>query len=249
MPAAASFRYSVSDAFNYGWKKFQENIGPWILGCLIALAAMVVLYVIFLVILFPIMASNSVTVVETRNGTAELVTTGGSSTLTIIISVIFGVLIALLGWIISAQFVRAALGVTDRGKIDLGIFFKGEYLGIVIVAAIILSVIQLVLGLIGIIPILGWIIQFIGSILVSFFAQFYAYFVLDRHEKAWDSIKASFAFVNQHLSNIIVLFLASVLALFIGAILCGIGLFIAIPVTAMAHAYTYRCLNREPIAA
>ncbi len=244
---APTGRFSVGDAFNYGWKKFQQNIGPWLLGCLIALAAMAILYFIMIAVMVPIVASNA-TVVETRNG-VEVISTGGGGAGALIVSIIFGVLIALLGWIISAQFIRAALGVTDQGKIDLGIFFKKEFLGPVIVASIILAIIQLVLGLIGIIPIIGWLIQFIGSIVVAFFAQFYAYFVLDQQQAPVDSIKSSFSFVNKHLANIIVLFLASLLALFIGAILCGIGLFVAIPVTVMAHAYTYRFLNNEPIAA
>ena len=141
------------------------------------------------------------------------------------------------------------LGVTDRGRIDLGIFFKKEFLGAVIVAAIILAAIQFVLTLIGVVPIIGWLIQFIGSIVVTFFAQFYAYFVLDQQQSPWESIKSSFSFVNNHLANIVVLFLASFLAIFIGALLCGVGLFIAIPVTVMAHAYTYRALRGEPIAA
>lgn len=243
---APAGRYSVGDAFNYGWKKFQENIGAWLLACLIALGAMALLYIIMIAILVPLMASNA-TVVETRNGAEIYSTSGGIGA--VIVTVIFGVLIALLGWIISAQFIRGALGVTDHGKIDLGIFFKKEFLGTVIVASIILAVIQLVLGLIGIIPIIGWLVQFIGSIVVAFFAQFYAYFVLDQGQAPVDSIKSSFSFVNKHLANIIVLFLASLLALFIGAILCGIGLFVAIPVTVMAHAYTYRNLNNEPIAA
>ncbi len=246
-PAAVPGRFAVGDAFNFGWKKFQQNVGVWLLACLIALVIPILLVVIYTAILVPIIASST-TAVETQSGVITYTTSTGGGIGATILTILFAVVMALLGWIISAQFIRAALGTTDRGKIDLGIFFKKEFLGPVIVAAIILAVIQLVLSLIGVIPLIGWLIQFIGSIVVTFFAQFYAYFVLDQHQSPVDSIKSSFAFVNQHIANIIVLFLASMLALFIGAILCGIGLFVAIPVTVMAHAYTYRVLRQEPVA-
>lgn len=247
MPAATR-PYSVGDAFNFGWKKFQENIGPWLLACLIAIGVTLLLWVIYVGLLVPIVASNS-TVIETSAGTTRVVTDNSGNLLVSLLTVVFAVLAALLSWIIMAQFVRGALGTTDRGRIELGIFFKKEYLGVVIVAAIILAVIQFVLGLIGLLPILGWIIQFIGTIVVAFFTQFYAYFILDRQEASVQSLKSSFGFVNNNLATIVVLFLASLVALFIGALLCGIGLFVAIPVTVMAHAYTYRKLNGEPVAA
>ncbi len=241
-------RYSVSDAFNYGWTKFQQNLGPWILACLIALVVPVVLSIVYFVLLIPIVSANTVPI-ETQSGTITYTTnTAGGIGLTII-TLLFAVAFALLGWIITAQFVRGALANVTNGKIELGIFFKWQFIGVIILASLILAVIQLVLGIIGIVPIIGWIVQFIGSIIVAFFAQFYAYFVLDRQQRAWESIKSSFAFVNQNLANIIILFLASMVALFIGAILCGIGLFVAIPVTIIAHAYTFRVLNREPVAA
>jgi len=84
---------------------------------------------------------------------------------------------------------------------------------------------------------------------VSFFIQYFAYFVLDKGEQPMESIKSSFSFVNQHLANIFVLFLGSVVALIIGALLCGVGLLVAVPVVAIAQAYTYRVLRGEPVAA
>lgn len=243
-----SGRYSVSDAFNYGWTKFQKNLGPWILACLIALVVPVLLMIVYFVLLIPIVSANTVPV-ETQSGTITYTTnTAGGIGLTIV-TILFAVAFTLLGWIITAQFVRGALANVSNGSIELGIFFKWQFIGVIILASLILAVIQLVLGIIGIVPIIGWIVQFIGSIVVAFFAQFYAYFVLDRQQRAWESIKSSFSFVNANLASIIILFLASMVALIIGALLCGIGLFVAIPVTVIAHAYTYRVLNREPVAA
>ena len=132
--------------------------------------------------------------------------------------------------------VRAGLAETQE-KIELGKFFETERLGPVIIAAIIA----------GLLTAVGLLACFVGAIVVAFFVQFFAYFVLDADNEPWQSIKSSFSFVNQHLATIIVLALASILASFVGALLCGIGLLVAYPVVAIAHAYTYKVLNGEPV--
>ncbi len=243
-PAAG---YSVSAAFNYGWTKFQQNVGPWIVGCLIALGVYFLIYVIGFLLVLPTL-STSTTSVETANGALEFTSTDGGIG-TAIVGVILYVIFGIAGWIIAAQFYRAALGITDRGKIEVGIFFKTERLGTVIVAALILAAVYFVLGIIGLIPLIGWLIWFVGTLVIAFFVRFYMFFALQNQGSAVDAIRSSFAFVNANLASIVVLFLASLLALGIGALLCGIGLFVAIPVVAAAHAYTFRVLRGEPVVA
>jgi uncharacterized membrane protein len=65
---------------------------------------------------------------------------------------------------------------------------------------------------------------------------------------AFEAIKASFGLVNKNLGTVVVLFLASILAFFIGAILCGIGLLVTIPVTIIATAYAYRFMTGQTVA-
>jgi len=43
------------------------------------------------------------------------------------------------------------------------------------------------------------------------------------------------------------LFFASILAFIVGAILCGIGLIVAIPVTIIATAYAYKLMTGQPV--
>ena len=216
--AGGAAAYSVSDAFNYGWKKFQENLGAWILGILILFVGLAIIEVLYQLVFGGLVGATTETRYDPATGQMELVNSGGF-VVSLIAAFVLAIPLAILGMIVQAQIVRAGLA-TCEGKIELGKFFETRRLGPVIVAAII----------------------------VAFFVQFYAYFVLDRDKKPWDSIKASFAFVNQHLANIIVLFLASLLAVVIGALLCGVGLLIAYPVVAIAHAYTFKVLNDEPVA-
>ena len=80
-------------------------------------------------------------------------------------------------------------------------------------------------------------------------AAFALYFVVDKQMPALEAIKASISFVNKNLGTLIGFFLASLLAYFVGALLCGIGLLAAIPVVIIVQAYTYRTLQGEAVAA
>jgi len=174
---------------------------------------------------------------------------GGVAGWFLVVGPLWYAVIVFIQVVIGAQFVRAALETARKGKIEFEVFTRTEHLGSVIGAAIILAVAYFILGLIGIVPILGSIILFIGGLALWFFSHFYAYFILDRGASAMEGIKQSAAFVNSNIATVIVLFLASFVALVIGAILCGIGLLVAIPVVAMAQAYTYRYLTGEDVSA
>lgn len=238
----APVRYSVSDAFNYGWKKFQENIGPWILGILILGVGLGVIQVLYQILISGIIGGGSASF-EYDPVTGQVTTGGGLANAGLIGALIGALLlsipIAILGMIVAAQFVRGGLGTVDQGKIELGKFFETRLLGPVVIAAIIA----------GLLTMAGILACYIGAIVVAFFVQFYAYFVLGEEQAPWESIKSSFSFVNQHLANIIVLYLASLLAILVGALLCGVGLLVAYPVVFIAHAYTFRVLRGEPVAA
>lgn len=225
--------YSVGDAFNYGWNRFTKNWVPWVLGT-------VILGVILLVVqsIYQWIIGGPVT--NLANGSIDPVTGQVTSGLGLFGAVVLPFLLYIplfvVGAIVSANMVRAGLAETES-KIELGKFFETERLGPVIIAAIIA----------GLLTAVGLLACFVGAIVVAFFVQFFAYFVLDADNEPWQSIKSSFSFVNQHLATIIVLFLASLLTTFIGALLCGIGLLVAYPVVIIAHAYTYKVLNGKPV--
>jgi uncharacterized membrane protein len=228
-------KYSVSDAFNYGWKKFQENIGPWILAVIIFAVVLIAIQFLYQILINALVGTSTATFDPV---TGEVKVSGGLPGGIIISSLVYNVISIVLSWIISAQFIRGALETTKRGKIELEVFFRTHLLGTVIIASLLAAVFTL----------LGILACFVGAIIVAFFIEFFAYFVLDQEQSPWESIKSSFSFVNQHLANIIVLYLASVLAIVIGALLCLVGLLVAVPVVVIAHAYTYRALRGDAIA-
>ena len=87
------------------------------------------------------------------------------------------------------------------------------------------------------------------GLIVAFFGTFFVYFILDQDLGAWDAIKASFSFVKDNVGNLLLLLILSWIALFVGALLCGIGLFVAVPVVVIAHTYAYKVLRGQPVAA
>lgn len=244
--AAPQGNFSVGSAFNFGWTKFQQNLGPWIIASLIAIAIFVVMGA------FEYLLRELATTEESLTDpiTGELERSVESvATWFIIVNPFLIAFVALVSWTIGAQFIRAALETARVGKIELEVFTRTDKLGPVIIAALILAATYFVLQIIGIIPFLGLIVLFVGSILLGFFTQFFVYFILDQGKSSVEGLKGSVNFVNKNIATVIVLALASWLAIFIGAILCLIGLFVALPVVVMAHAYTYRSLTGQGVSA
>lgn len=151
---------------------------------------------------------------------------------------------SLVSWIISmiigAGIVRFALAITEGREASASQVLTPHKLGDVVVASI----------LIGIATFVGFVLCVIPGLLVMFFTSYTLYFLMDREEMgAIDAIKASFEFTKTNAGNVILWFLLSVLAWFVGALLCGIGLIVAVPVVLIGTAYTYKTLNNEPVAA
>ena len=216
--------FQVGEAFNYGWKKFQEYLGPILIAMLI-----------FLVV------GGAVNFIATLLG-------GGFGELTdtddIGIGMFFGVgylfftlLSALVSLLIQAAVVRGALKITEGQRVDLSTFLSTEHLGQVVLASILLAIGTAI----------GLILCIIPGLILIFFSQFTYQFILDKGLPAFDAIKASFALVNQNLGSVVGLFFASILAFIVGAILCGIGLLVTIPVTIIATAYAYKRMTGQPV--
>jgi uncharacterized membrane protein len=134
--------------------------------------------------------------------------------------------------------VRGALGITRGEKIDLNTFLSTENLGQIVLAAILLAIGTAV----------GLILCIIPGLIFIFYSQFTYQFIIDKGLPAFDAIKASFDLVNKNLGSVVGLFFASILAVIVGAILCGVGLLVAIPVTIIATAYAYRLMTGQTVA-
>ncbi|WP_456788053.1 hypothetical protein [Cellulomonas sp. P5_C5] len=224
----------VGESFSYGWKKFTQSGGLFI-------GAALVWFVIAAVVLSIVGAIFG--------GFGALLSTGNGDGVAPGLQIgfsfgwfVFSAVAAIVGYLIQAAFIRAALDVTEGRQLSFGDFFKFVEPGPVILTALILALINAVLG---IFPIIGPL----ASLVVNFLLIFVFWFVIDKHLQPVDALKASYALVTRNLSTTVLFYLLSLVIYFAGAILCGIGLFVAVPVVLLATAFLFKRLLGDPIAA
>jgi uncharacterized membrane protein len=233
-PGGGQRPFSVGDAFSYGWKKFTENVGPILIAMLVFFLIGAVIYgVQFLV---TSVTSPETTVVSGENG--FVIQQSGGGLLSALVSLVFTVVLFIWQYLVQAAVARGGLAVTEGRPIVLGELLSFNKLGRIILAGIILSLFTLI----------GLILCIVPGLIIMFFGSFYVYFILDQDLGAWDSLKASFGFVKENLGNLLLLFILGLIAVFVGALLCGIGLLVAYPVVYIAYAYAYKTLRGAPVA-
>lgn len=227
--------FSVGNAFSYGWKKFQANLGPILIAALVLLAAVVLLQIIQVIFTG---GSEVEFTIDPDTGAVET-DDGGMLGGSIIASLFFGALSFLVQLVIQSGIVKGALDITRGKAISLSTMFQGIDFVQVVIASLILAVATMI----------GIVLCVLPGLAVMFFTAFTLYFIIDRGMSAIDAIKASVSFVMANAGTLIVFFLACIAAYIVGALLCGVGLLVAIPVVVIAQAFAFRTLQGEQVAA
>lgn len=219
-PTPGAAPFRVGEALGWGWKKFGENIGPMILAALLIFAVSIVMA------LFQRVAEDQW---------------------------FLAAVVQVIGWIvstiISAALIKGALDIADGNRLQVSQMFTGFNFGHVIVAAIITGLIVaggsalLAITIVGIIIIPFWVIA------TSVAFAFVNYFIVDKQETGTQAIGSSVSFVQKNLGNLLLLLLACVGIIIVGACLCGVGLLVAIPVAVLATTFAWRRLQGAPLAA
>ncbi len=235
MPPAGGRAFSVGDAFGYGWKKFTENLGPILIAMLVFILIGGVIY--GLQILLQSVTTPETTVVTGENG--FVVSNSGGGFLALLVSLVFALVGFIWSYIVQAAYARAGLALTEGRKIELSELLTFDRIGRIIGAGILL----------GIATFIGLLLCILPGLLVAFFGSFFVYFILDQNLGAIESLSASFNFVKDNFGNLLLLLLLTMIAIFVGALLCGLGLFVAIPVCVIAQAYAYKVLRGQQVAA
>jgi uncharacterized membrane protein len=218
----------VGEAFNWGWTKFTQNVGPLLLGVLAYLVVIGVIAGIFFAILAAAAAAS-----DPYGSSSGLAALSGFTGL------LFTGVLALLSVFMQAGVIRATLEIANGRPVEFATFFKFTDFGKVILAAL----------LVGVGTAVGYLLLWLPGLVFAFFAQFTLYFVIDKGLDAVDALKASFTLVNRNLGTVVVLFLGVYVANAIGSALCGVGLLVSFPVGLLATAYLFRRIQNEPVAA
>jgi uncharacterized membrane protein len=132
-----------------------------------------------------------------------------------------------------AAFLSGCLDIADGRPVSVGSFFKPRNLGMAFLAAFLVSIVTSI----------GYAACFLPGVLVGIFTQFIILFVVDRSQSAIKGFSSGFSLVVSNFANALLVWLASVATVFVGALACGVGLLVAVPLVALILTYAYRKLS------
>ncbi|MEJ5255891.1 MAG: hypothetical protein WHS89_11115 [Acidimicrobiales bacterium] len=228
----------VGEAFSYAWAKFQANVGQVIVATLVGFAITAILTLIgyFLIIASVIGASGGCEF----NRRGEYVCDTGPGFLGILLAwAVFLGLIYFGQFLFDLLMIRVGLLITAGRPLEPSSILSTERVGPYLIGSLIMAALAT----------LGFFLCFIPGILVLLFGRFFGFYVLDKSQSPVDAIKSSFNLVKDNFGTVIVFLLAVLVANWLGAFLCYVGLIVTMPVTAIATAYFYRRAEGQPIAA
>ena len=163
--------------------------------------------------------------------------------------------LSLAGWaigtfislVISLGLIRAALSILDGGRPSAEDLVSTRDIGPYIIASLLVALIVTV----------GIVLCVIPGLIAGYLLQFYGYAIIDRKSDSvttapqstpTGAIRASFEVAVNNVGPLILLAVLCFLLNIAGLLLCGIGLLVTLPVTAIAIAYAWRYFSGGRIA-
>jgi uncharacterized membrane protein len=235
-PVTGAGGYDAVEAIKYGWAKFSKNAGPFVVGALIVAAISIGFSLLGQLLAAAIFDTSPTRTIDPDTG---LVTFESAGFLT---GFLANALVSFVGQVITtlalAGLLKMAFDAVDGREVSLGTMFEGWDKVQVLVATI----------LVGLATFVGILLCVIPGIIVAVLTAFTTAFVVDKKLGAVDAIKASIALVRDNLGPVIVWILLAIVCAVVGAIACGVGLLVAIPVILVSQAYTVRALTGGEIS-
>lgn len=212
-------RLDVGESISYGWKKFQENAGPFVILMLVVVAATFVVSMLGQLVLLPAM---------NRNGSAFLSLIGFSVVM---------VLQFVVAFFLQAGVFRAGLGVTKGVTPQVSMLTDTTNIG----------PFALTVVLVGLGAFVGYILCIIPGIIWLLFTAYAPIIALDKGVGPGDAIKQSIDWVKDNFGKVFLIILVAYAVYYVGIILCCVGVLATGPIALVAIIYSYRALNQEPV--
>ncbi len=229
--------YDAVGAIKYGWEKFSKKPAELLVPMLVALVVVGLVFAVIYAVLGALLLGGGGFTTDPATG----VTTYDAGPGFLAFMVGYAVMLlfsVLVGQFVGAALVRGGVDTVDGRPVSMGSIWQGWDKGQVALAGLLLAV--------GIA--IGYVLCIIPALIFGFLTQYTLFFVVDQEMKAVDAIKASIAFTRAHLAETLVFYLLASVTLFVGALLCGLGLLVAGPVVVVGSAYTYRVLNGHQVS-
>ncbi|MFC7676890.1 hypothetical protein ACFQWH_27670 [Mycolicibacterium sp. GCM10028919] len=229
--------FSAGEGFSWAWNKFSKNAVPLIVPTLVYALAVGILYAIVQGIAVALAPTSTYESYETDSSFSYSYSAGlGGASIAVL--VLGGLLTLIVVAAAQSAFLGGVLDIADGRPVSIGSFFKPRNITNVIIATLI----------VGVATSIGSALCFLPGLVVALFAIFTTVIVVDRNCGAIDGIKASFQLVKANFVPVLIVYLITVAITVVGAILCGIGLLVAVPVASLLLVFTYRKLSGGQVA-
>jgi uncharacterized membrane protein len=229
--------YSVGEAFSWAWNKFTKNAAPLIIATLVYGLIIVVLQVI-VNLLQAAVSPGASDYSSSGSGFSYSWNTTSMGLGGILISIVGWFVLLIVGAAIQSGYISGVLDIANGQQVSVGSFFRPRNIGQVIIAGLI----------VGVITTIGLFLCIIPGVIASIMLVFTIVALLDRNLSPVDAVKTSFDLSKANFGNVFVTWLAMVATAFVGALLCGVGLIVAVPVAALILVYAWRRLSGGQVA-
>ena len=138
---------------------------------------------------------------------------------------------------IQSAYLGGLLEIANGQPVSIGSFFKPRNTVNVIIATLIIGVASAIGSF-----------CFILGLVIGVFTLFTTVIIVDRNAPPIDAIKQSIDITKNNIGNVIIVWLLAGVIAVVGALACGIGLIVSIPVASLFLVYAYRKLTNGVLA-
>ncbi|CAN5399726.1 hypothetical protein BH11ACT7_BH11ACT7_31340 [soil metagenome] len=234
-PSAPAF--SVGDGISWAWNKFSKNAAALLVATLAFAVVIVVVQSIIQGIAFAV-SPDRVTTYDSSDAGFEYSTSIALSGAGLAVTIIGYIVTLIVGAAITSAFLGGALDIANGQPVSIGSFFRPQRIGSFVVLSL----------LVGIITGIGYVLCVIPGLLASIFLLFSTIVMLDRNLSPVEAMKASFGIAKSNFGQVFLAWLVALALVIVGALLCGVGLLVAIPVVVLFEVYAYRKLTGGGVA-
>ncbi|MFT4202158.1 hypothetical protein [Gordonia sp. (in: high G+C Gram-positive bacteria)] len=236
VPGAPGF--SVGEGFSWAFNKFGKNWAPLVLATLVFGLIIGVVNGIFQGIASAL-ADTSTSTFSSDDGTVSFgLTTAGFGVGSWLVMILGLIVSLVIGGYVAASYWNGVLKIADGQQVTFGSFFQPRNVGQVIIGSV----------LSGLIISIGMALCVLPGLIAAIFLYFTTVAIVDHNLSGVDGLKASFNVVKANFGSTLLTWLLAVVIVFVGALLCGVGLLAAVPIAALFVAFAWRKLTGGYVA-
>jgi uncharacterized membrane protein len=229
--------YGIGAAFSWAFNKFGKNavaliVATLVFGVIVSLLEGIVYW------LATALSPDAVTSYESYDSGFAWSSNVSLSPGGLVVAIFGSILLWIVIGAIASAYIAGVLDIANGRPVEVGSFFKPRNVGSVVIASLI----------VGILTSIGYALCVIPGIIVAVFAMFTYVAIIERNLSPIDGIKASFEISKANFGQAFLAWLLMVVTIFVGALLCGVGLLVAVPVATLFLVYTYRRLSGGDVA-